>query len=293
MDAELTPPPLRVLLKEFAERHELRLTDLVHREKIAIQSVSVANALVNQGYSQLDDVTLADPAVGLLLNLLHRNFEHADASIVAFVSGCGSSAEVIARASIESSVNIIYILAGDRVSRLLAYFNHYLDGVDRQVEKWRMQSAVLDPNESEIHRSAIDRRVAANSALRQVVNAIDSEKKERWPPSIEERFRSIGESMGYRTVYARMSSETHADAEETLRYLVGRLAENPSLLNAMALETVWTTRFYFHFAVSFLLRASLAYARSYSFAAVEGRLRQELDAIERELVEISAHVGAG
>jgi hypothetical protein len=105
LEAEPTLPPLRVLLREFAERHELRLTGLVHREKIAIQSVSVANILVNQGYSQLDDVTLADPAIGLLLNLLHRNFEHADASIVAFVSGCGSSAEVIARASVESSVD--------------------------------------------------------------------------------------------------------------------------------------------------------------------------------------------
>jgi hypothetical protein len=39
-------------------------------------------------------------------------------------------AEIISRAAVEFSVNIIYILAGDRGARLVAYFNHYLDGVD-------------------------------------------------------------------------------------------------------------------------------------------------------------------
>src|SRR6266566_4211594 len=112
MEAEPILPPLQVLLKKFSERHQLRLTELVRREKVAIQSVSVADILVNQGYSKLNELALVDPAVGLLLNLLHRNCEHADASIVAFVSGCGSSAEIIARAAVESSVNIIYILAG-------------------------------------------------------------------------------------------------------------------------------------------------------------------------------------
>jgi hypothetical protein len=90
-----------------------------------------------------------------------------------------------------------------------------------------------------------------------------------------------------------MSSETHADAEETLRYFVGRLQDDEALLNAMALETVWTTRFYIHYAVSYFLQASLAYARSYSLQAVEGRLGKELANIRRELLEIGAHVGAG
>jgi hypothetical protein len=197
------------------------------------------------------------------------------------------------RAAVESSVNIIYILAGDRVSRLLAYFHYYLEGVDRQVEKWRAQIGDLGPDEAKIHRLAIEQRLAANSGLRQVVNAIGSKTKERWPPSIEQRFKHIGDSVGYRTFYARMSSETHADAEETLRYFVGKVTANPSLLDAMALETVWTTRFYIYYAVSFLLRATLAYARSYSLPAVEARLEKELANVERELIEISAHVGAG
>jgi Family of unknown function (DUF5677) len=292
METQPTLPSLQELLREFAQRHHLRFTDLVSREKIAIQSTSVANILVNQGYTHLDTGGIADPAVGLLLNMLHRNCEHVDAAIVAFVSGCGSSAEVIARAAVEASVNILYILGGERVSRLLAYFNHYLEGVHQQVGKWRAQVNDLSPDESEIHHIAIAQKLAANTILRRVIDALGVASDERWPTSINERFKLIGDSLGYRTFYARMSSETHADAEETLRYFVGRLQDNEALLNAMALETVWTTRFYIYYAVSYFLQASLAYARSYSLQAADGPLEKELANVRRELLEIGAHVGA-
>jgi hypothetical protein len=56
-------PPLQVLLRDFSERHQLRLTELVRREKVAIHALSIANIVVNQGYSQLDELALTDPAV--------------------------------------------------------------------------------------------------------------------------------------------------------------------------------------------------------------------------------------
>ena len=153
---------MQIVLDDFSERHHLTSIGLVKREAVAIQSLSTANMIVNIAYSQLDDVALTDPAVGLLLNLLHRNFEHAEASIVAFVTGCGSSAEIIARASVKSSVNIMYILAGDRTVRMLGYFNHYLEDVERQVERWRREVGQLKGREAELHQRGIVRRSKAS-----------------------------------------------------------------------------------------------------------------------------------
>jgi hypothetical protein len=62
---------------------------------------------------------------------------------------------------------------------------------------------------------------------------------------------------------------------------------------AMALETVWMTRLHIHYAISLFLKASIAYAISYSFAAAQAHLRRELADVEKELVEIGSHVGAG
>jgi hypothetical protein len=109
---------------------------------------------------------------------------------------------------------------------------------------------------------------------------------------LAQRFKAIGDSISYRTFYARMSSEVHGDAEETLRYFIGKVVDNGSFLEAMALESVWTSRLYVYFAVSMLLRAFQAYTRSYSFPAMEARLKKELAEVEHELIEISAHIGA-
>ncbi|MGA8691057.1 MAG: hypothetical protein WB662_14415, partial [Methyloceanibacter sp.] len=182
MGAEAILPSVPELIREFAERHHLMLTDFVRGEKVGIASSSAALLLINQGYAQLDDRALSDPSVGLLLNLLHRNFEHVEAAITAFVTGCGSSAEVVARASVESSVNILYILAGERVSRLRAYFDYYLEEVDSQAVKWKAQIADLKENEAAMHNKAIDRRLAANAKVRRVVDAVfgSARFRERW-----------------------------------------------------------------------------------------------------------------
>jgi hypothetical protein len=97
---------------------------------------------------------------------------------------------------------------------------------------------------------------------------------------------------GYRTFYARMSSEVHADAEETLRYFIGTLG-TPEQFEAMALETVWTTRLYVHYAVSWFLRASIAYGLRFQMNDAVDLLKREYSAIDTEMAEISKHIGSG
>jgi hypothetical protein len=132
--------------------------------------VQPAGILVNQGYIQLDNDALAGPAVGLLLNLLHRNVEHAGAAIVTFVSGCGSSAEVVARATVESSVNILYILAGHSRQRaekldagsgfldrtLSKLLPHFADGneIDPARIRLRLKRVTSETVESDLFRLA-------------------------------------------------------------------------------------------------------------------------------------------
>jgi len=126
-------PDTSTLLKEFAERHNMRPGEHIDRETLPIRASSVANIVITSGYHKLDDAALTEPAVGLLLNMLHRNFSLADGAILAFAAECGEAAEVAARASVESSVNIAYIASGDASERMQAYFDHYFSGVDRQV----------------------------------------------------------------------------------------------------------------------------------------------------------------
>lgn len=285
---------LRELLTDFSDRHDLRLTDLTKREHVAIRSTSGAHHVVTEAYGSLSDSALSDPAVGVLLHMLHRNFEHAEAAIVAFVSGCAASAEVISRAAVESSVNIRYILAGDRAGRLRAYFEHHLSDVDNQVQKWKADAVGLGGADAAVHTAAAERRSKANACMRKFADQfMGITPHERWPRTVAERFKAIGETLSYRTFYARMGSETHADAEETLRYLLGYMQPDPAVFEAMALETIWMTRLHIHYAISAFLRASLGYAEAYSMSSAAQHLKTQLRSVEKELRSISKHVGAG
>src|SRR5260370_20069131 len=103
-------PPSDDLVKEFTDRHHIQVGEYVAREVLPIRASSLANILVTSSYASLGEEVLADPAVGLLLNMLHRNFSLADGAIVAFATGCGGPAE-----------------------RMRAYFDHYFAAVDKQV----------------------------------------------------------------------------------------------------------------------------------------------------------------
>jgi hypothetical protein len=259
---------------------------------LPVRASSLAQILVASAYARLGEDALADPAVGLLQTMLDRNFALVDAAIVAFATACGATAEVISRVSVESSVNIAFIAAGDAAERTQAYFDHYFSEVDRQVRTWSDRIDGLEGAAAEMHRKAVERRKSTNNALRNLIGGSMSQGKERWPKSIEQRFKELGDALGYRTVYARMSSEVHTDAEDTLRYLLGKL-QGPDVFEAMALETVWTTRLYVHYAVSWYLRASIAYALRYGMHEVAELLKKELAVVEAELAEISLHVGSG
>jgi hypothetical protein len=164
-------------------------------------------------------------------------------------------------------------------------------GGDRQVKTWSANIDGLDPHGKDMHLRGIKQRKEANEVLRTVVNSIGA-GSERWPRTIEQRFKELGDPLAYRTFYARMSSEVHGDAEEMLRYFIGRLSR-PELFDRMALETVWTSRLYVHYAVFWFLRASITYSLRYRMTDAAECLRKEYLAVDTEIAEIAKHIGSG
>ena len=81
----------------------------------------------------------------------------------------------------------------------------------------------------------------------------------------------------------------HGDAEETLRYFVGKLQEQ-HVFEAMAMETVLTTRLYVHYAASCFLRASIMYAGRYALHYAVTSLRDEFKLVQDELMQIASRL---
>ena len=202
----------------------------------------------------------------------------------------GASAEVIARAAFENSVNIIYILSGDRTRRLAGYFDHYLSQTDRQVAQWRRQIKDLPFPDQKTHTEAASSRHTVNDYFKTLVGKLLGASREPWPPTAQ-RFEQIGLAIDYRTFYSRLSAEVHADAEETLRYFFGKTHPDPAIFEAMAIETVMFSRFLLYSAITVFIKACIAYARSYSLPDTLPKMTAALVKADERLLEISLHVG--
>lgn len=282
-------------LARFATEHAIDLRNLLDAERDEVRWMVRSTDVLDRAYGSLPDQVLAsDPAVGVLWHLLARSAEMAAGAVVAFAAESGSAAEVLSRAAIERAVSICFIVQNPR-PRLAAYFRHHVDDVDRQIAQWKRVAMSMTDDGRQVHLDACDHRVTANRQMRSLVDRLETEMigsnpREKWPSKITERFEGLQDSITYRTMYARLCSETHFDAEETLRYIVGKLAGDV-LMRRMALETIGFTRLAVGMGVGYHLRAVLAYADRYDMAEVVRECGEGVASIDRWVEELSRHVG--
>lgn len=284
----------------FAECHLIQRTGLVDREDVAIYWLYTANRLVHEGYSNCsEDTFVKEPTIGLLLNLLDRAGEHVGAAIVNLVTGCPASAEVVARAAMESTVNVSYILDGDKMGRLAAYFRDFFSTTNKSIDKWCKASSRLEREGQKLHLAAADKRRLTITQLETFMQRTLQEMAAVQPivdqsnwPSIAARFEAVNMQVSYRTVYARMCSQTHGDAEDTLIYFVGMLSGKRELMERMGLETINFSRFLVYCAVSLFIDASVRYAESFGMHRIAQRIGAGKSVVESRLLDMLGEIGA-
>ena len=284
-------------LDRFSKQHSVLLDALPEPERLGIYYTLRCQDALDADIAALSaDVLSSDVVVGVARQLLARCAEHVEGALAAFATSSGASAELTARVAIESAVTIRFILR-DPHQRLAAYFRHHVDDVDKQVRHWRKVAASQRGDAQRIHEAACDQREAANRAMRSFVDRLEHEllgsrPPKQWPAQVSERFRELDDEVTYRTVYARLCSETHFDAEETLRYGLGQLGGD-ELLERMALETIGFTSLMISIAVTYFLHAALDYASRYSMEGTVHECQAALHAMRRISQVLSEHVDGG
>jgi hypothetical protein len=278
----------------FARDHAFDLHALPAEERDAIRCVVDCHNAVNEGYARLPEAVLEqDAAVGLLWQLYERCTEQVQGALVAMATACPASSEVLARVSLEATVAIRYIL-GDRNSRMASYLMDHVVQAERQERQWRKAAEQLQGEEKSVYLAACDYRMQGIEAMKSVVGMlaaqlVSSGSVPSWP-NIGSRFEAIGDNLAYRTFYARLCTATHFDAEETLRYVIGK-ATGPEMLERIAVETVMFSRFMLAEAVRAYAEAGKEYARSYSMEKAIETCESAESLMRFHSLSLSRHVG--
>jgi hypothetical protein len=278
----------------FARDHAFDIHALPVEERDAIRCVIDCHDAVNEGYARLPQAVLEqDAGVGLLWQLYERCTEQVQGALVAMATACPASSEVLARVSLEATVTIRYIL-GDRNPRLASYLVDHVVLAERQERQWRKAAEQLQGEEKSVHLAACDYRMHGVAAMKSFVGMLTAQLVPSggvpsWP-NISSRFELIGDNLSYRTFYARLCTATHFDAEETLRYVIGK-ATSPEMFEKFAVETVMFSRFVLAEAVRAYAETGKEYATSYSMGAAIETCRSAEGRMRLHSLNLSQHVG--
>jgi hypothetical protein len=284
----------------FLEDHSIRHSPLVARAETPIRLVTTSLGLLEQCWANHADRLVPEPTSGILLNLLHRNYEQVEGALVGLVTGCGPMAEVAARAAMELSATVLYILIGDKNRRVLAYFRAYVTQTRKEISKWRdAASAIADAGDRQVHLKAVEYRGQFVSALQNTIEDLHEqfgvardEATESWPGAVLSRFEAIGQVTSYRTFYTRLSSSVHGDAEETLRYLIGKASGDEAILRQMGAETVEFCRYVVFESAAMYMLATSAYAYAFHCHSEADRLRKGMAEIRDQMELFADRIGA-
>lgn len=167
-------------------------------------------------------------------DMYKRSYEYCCGALGCFLIMQFQSSEALCRTAIEGAVNLHYVSLGDSMAKQIAYFKNHIEIGRKQNASWRMSVEQSDyPNAAKKHHfDSIEQKSRAldryEDMLRQSLSLADvhfDESIRKWP-SIFDRFREIGDEVGYRTVYLSLCSQVHNNAEDVLNSIMTRVVAN-------------------------------------------------------------------
>jgi hypothetical protein len=239
-----------------------------------------------------DSLLATEPTFGLLHHLSERIYEQLTGGLICFAAKHAAASEVVSRVVIESSVNLRFILSGHRESLVLAWLRSYVDQDEAQISRWERALASI-PGEIVAQAARLETRRQVLEARRRFLEQTEVEFRSqctidttvRWP-NVADRFERIGETLAYRTVYARLSSQTHVDAEDTINYVIVSAMDNEETLRRMSAETVAFSEYLLSFGSQFYFCALRDLCSAWDLE-IPGELGEGMRLVGEQMVELA------
>jgi hypothetical protein len=148
------------LVKEFARKHGITPGMIIDRQTEAVHSLESSQRAVARSLPRHQQRLIDERTWGLVASMLDRAHDYAAAGLVLVAVGHTVSAEIVARTTAEASINVLYVLEGNRAERLWQYFSSYIATERDQNRRWRSSLPAIGEKERRVHLQAIERKEA-------------------------------------------------------------------------------------------------------------------------------------
>lgn len=269
----ITSLPLRDDLTAFLEK--LSIVPNEYTDKLAVRA-SACRYIDKEIHSLIVELSKTKPEspAGAVENILMRGVEMCLGAMVAESSGLFAQSEVLSRSALEYAARVRYILAGDAQDRYQAYMHAFPGYIDDGLRKWEQEAQNLPEPHKSTALAAVTRERNSNRERQSLLKKMVPTPNEPFPKTTFAVFSGAEMQLAYRTLYWRLSSQAHGDAEDTINYfgmLMFKQSGNEDGFELVGKEAVIFSVWYAHMVLEEVLTAARLFCEKF-----EGKVNQIL-----------------
>jgi len=244
----------------------------------------------------------------VLRDMYERAHEHTAGAVTCITIGNVASAEALCRTSLESSITLHYVSVNDIFTVVAGYFQSYIVSEKEQNRKWHnsIEASGFDESVQLAHRAELNKKESALKRYQTTLGAwldqigsVSLGSSPKWP-SVFDRFKEIGKELSYRTVYAALCSQSHADAEDIINHLMSRLLSSDTSARKdyhkmLQRENEWFSTLMIAFAIEEYIEATAMFLGKFNILPVRKfqSLAAEARGVQASLIDEEKRLIAG
>lgn len=215
-------------LFNFIKYHSLSSDAKTDRIDVAISIFKpFYNTVMDYMSSYVPSSKREELLVTVYSNMIGRLDEHVSGMLVCLATKNAPSAEALARTVLEVSVNLLFMLQGDREKAFLGYCDAWFSSHERQLNQWLENEKKMEKPSGNIPKIESRKEMLDGQRMfiDQMVLALNMNReknyRDAYPKSLFKRFERLGKEDEYFTSYHRLSNSSHILAEDTISWLLG------------------------------------------------------------------------
>jgi hypothetical protein len=247
--------------QEFLQTNNLR-----DEEKVLLIGNRVLALAV--AYEAITDACLIaisrnpESPAGYLRHYFKRIHKILESVLILEATGNFAPTEILTRSAIEYCATALYLVQDTTDERREEFEWNFVNTTSKKINNWKTEANKLPEPDKAKHLAAAEQADEANR-VRQ--SWIQRENRQRQPwPNVEQLFLKTGLGLEYRTLYWRLSSQVHGDAEDLMYEFMKLVApENdlPDLVGVMETEALVFSRWFSYMVFEIYLRACQSFCK--------------------------------
>lgn len=230
-------------------------------------------------------------------NIVGRLHEHVSGMLVCLATRNAPSAEALGRTVLETSINLNFMLKGDREKAFLGYCDAWFTSHERQLNQWLEYETTLERGIGNISKikSRMEMLNGQKIVIDELVSTLGMNRSEKYrdayPKSLFERFKKVGKEEQYFTSYHRLSNSSHVMAEDTISWLLGIILDDHEKLIAMSKEALEYSQMMSLIVLLTAIESIAMYAIAHNFLDCVNLVQESRSKLISEIERLSKDAG--